>query len=211
MRVYFVRHGESEANASGVRQGSDGHLSDKGREQARMIGERFKKTPIDIIISSTQNRAKETTAELLTIIDKKVSYSDLFVERKNPTEMIGQHWESDETQSMLASIFEHYDQKEWHHSDEENFFDLVARADKAIAYINELKARDVLIVTHGFFVRVIVARLIFEETLTPQIFFKWLEATQMPNIGVVVCEEILRPNSKLLPMRSGWRLESWNS
>ncbi|MBU2616614.1 MAG: histidine phosphatase family protein [Nanoarchaeota archaeon] len=66
MKVYLIRHGESEGNKLGINQGqkNDFSLTEKGREQARKIGERLEKEKICAVYSSDLERAKET-AEII--------------------------------------------------------------------------------------------------------------------------------------------------
>lgn len=60
-RIFLARHGQSEGNRYGIMQGSlDIPLSEEGRAQARALGRRLAKTPIDRIISSDLGRALET-------------------------------------------------------------------------------------------------------------------------------------------------------
>lgn len=58
--VYFVRHGESEANVAPVFQSPDSPLSERGRHQAQLIGERVSQLRFDALISSPFARARET-------------------------------------------------------------------------------------------------------------------------------------------------------
>ncbi len=61
--IWFVRHGETTANAAGVWQGQgDVGLSARGREQARVVGERLRRTPFDLVGASDQVRARDTAA-----------------------------------------------------------------------------------------------------------------------------------------------------
>lgn len=68
--IFFVRHGESEANLQGVFAGqrNDSILTSKGREQARATALKIKKEGIVIntIISSPLKRSKET-AEIIAV------------------------------------------------------------------------------------------------------------------------------------------------
>ena len=64
-KVYFVRHAESEWNVKSVRQVGSAPITEKGQDQASLVGERFKDTPIDVVITSTMTRAKET-AEIIS-------------------------------------------------------------------------------------------------------------------------------------------------
>ena len=61
MKVYVVRHGESETNAKGLWTGwVNVHLTDLGREQAQKVGNFLKDIPFDKIYSSDLVRAMET-------------------------------------------------------------------------------------------------------------------------------------------------------
>ena len=59
--VYLVRHGQTEANQTGVFQGhADVPLDSSGLEQARLVGERLRQVPFDAILSSDLSRAAVT-------------------------------------------------------------------------------------------------------------------------------------------------------
>ena len=60
--VVLARHGESESAARGV-VGGDAGLTQRGRDQARLLGERLASTPIDVCLVSPAHRTRET-AEL---------------------------------------------------------------------------------------------------------------------------------------------------
>ena len=62
MKLYFVRHGESEANTQHVisnREGPFG-LTEPGKKQAGILAENLKDIPITAILSSPIRRARET-------------------------------------------------------------------------------------------------------------------------------------------------------
>jgi broad specificity phosphatase PhoE len=67
MKLYFVRHGESEANTRHVisNRESPFQLTDLGRGQAKVLAERLKDIPFTAIYSSPVRRARET-AEILS-------------------------------------------------------------------------------------------------------------------------------------------------
>lgn len=72
---YFVRHGESEGNATGTMQGHSDHvLTDRGRRQARATGRWFadEGIAVDRVFSSPLSRAMETAR----IIAESAEYAD---------------------------------------------------------------------------------------------------------------------------------------
>ncbi|MBC7325685.1 MAG: histidine phosphatase family protein, partial [Moorella sp. (in: Bacteria)] len=63
IRIYLVRHGETEWNNNGRYQGhTDVALSVSGRRQAELLRERFRSIPLDSVYSSDLSRARETAA-----------------------------------------------------------------------------------------------------------------------------------------------------
>jgi broad specificity phosphatase PhoE len=61
MRVYIIRHGESETNRSGLWTGwLDAPLTEKGREEAERVGALLQKTEFDKIYVSDLSRARST-------------------------------------------------------------------------------------------------------------------------------------------------------
>jgi broad specificity phosphatase PhoE len=59
--IYFVRHGESEANAARRFAGrSDSPLTERGREQAEAVAAVLAKVPFDRIVSSPLSRCRDT-------------------------------------------------------------------------------------------------------------------------------------------------------
>lgn len=84
MRIVLIRHGESEANRLGIKQGKtiDTSLSELGRKQAGRVAERLKNEKIDLIYASNLKRARETAEaiakhhNLNVIIDERLTEAD---------------------------------------------------------------------------------------------------------------------------------------
>ena len=135
--IYFVRHGETELNAKNIRQGPEGPLTEKGREQALVTAKRFPKHKgrPQVIIASPYERTRETAEIIGKELNMKVKYSDLLVERRNPTEIIG-HWGQEaDVKKIVDRIDKSYHADDLRFSDEENFVDLKKRAKKLLTYI----------------------------------------------------------------------------
>jgi broad specificity phosphatase PhoE len=79
MILYIVRHGESLGN-TGEDTGHDPALSEKGRLQARLLGERMSKVSLECIMSSTLIRAQETARAVALHQKKDVEAYDMLVE-----------------------------------------------------------------------------------------------------------------------------------
>eukprot|EP00092_Neocalanus_flemingeri_P026384 GFUD01028601.1.p1 GENE.GFUD01028601.1~~GFUD01028601.1.p1 ORF type:complete len:239 (+),score=77.32 GFUD01028601.1:138-854(+) len=74
-QLVVVRHGQTEANKTGILQGHlDGDLSELGREQARLVGERLKSWQFDLGIVSSLRRAVATAG---AVVDQSSSLKDV--------------------------------------------------------------------------------------------------------------------------------------
>jgi probable phosphoglycerate mutase len=186
--IYFVRHGQSLDNALPVFQSPYSPLTEKGREQAQKIAVRAANISFDVLISSSFQRAQETAAFIAEATGKRVETSDFFVERMKPTSVNGK-LHGDEAANALW--------KKWEESlytpgmrveDGENFDDIVARADKALAYLHDRPERSIFVVTHGYFLRTMLARVLVGDALTGEIFKRFQRGAMMENTGLTVLE-----------------------
>ncbi len=75
--IYISRHGETEWNVAGRIQGhTDVSLSERGREQARMLGRRLSSVRIDAAYSSDLSRAAETARVALGERDVPITFTE---------------------------------------------------------------------------------------------------------------------------------------
>lgn len=72
MRIYVIRHGETDANKNGMLQGRiDEPLNDYGVKLAKITGENMKGIKFDVCFSSPLNRALNTAKIVLEESDNK--------------------------------------------------------------------------------------------------------------------------------------------
>jgi len=71
MKLYFVRHGESEANTQHVISNYASHfgLTERGKEQVHLLADRLKEMPITTMYSSPVLRAMDTADILYQVLD----------------------------------------------------------------------------------------------------------------------------------------------
>ncbi|NYG08475.1 putative phosphomutase (TIGR03848 family) [Phycicoccus badiiscoriae] len=76
--VLLVRHGHSSANGEGILAGRlpGIHLTDRGREQADLLAERFRGLPVARVVSSPLERCLETAAPLAAAVGVEVTVDD---------------------------------------------------------------------------------------------------------------------------------------
>lgn len=205
--IYFVRHGETELNAQGVRQGSEGHLSEKGRAQALATAKRFPKHKgcPQIIIASPFERTKETAEIIGKELHMKVKYSDLLKERKNPTEIIG-HWSGEpEVKQIIDRIDKSYHEDNLRVSDEENFSDLKKRAKKLLGFISRRLQKRIILVTHGIFLKMVMSYMLYGDKLTASQYNNLSYFNPVKNAGMAICSYTHHWFKK-----NEWKILVWN-
>jgi uncharacterized phosphatase len=199
--VYFVRHGESEGNASTVMMGYKGALTETGRAQALELAERCSSLPIELVISSTLQRARETTEIFLSKNKLPVEYSDLFIERMNPSEIIGKAKDDPVGAEIRKTIWANF-KEGWRHSDEENFDDLKSRAIKALNYILARSEEHILVSGHGIFTRILLAAMLFGGDVTGAECGTIIKKIHTDNSGISIC--------KYNDVKQVWEILTWN-
>ncbi|SRR3712207_5937215 len=81
MKLYFVRHGETEWNTQRRFQGrKNSPLTVKGEEQAKKIAEKLKEIPFTTLYSSSLGRAKKTAQEIQKGRKISLEIMDEFIE-----------------------------------------------------------------------------------------------------------------------------------
>lgn len=82
MKLYLVRHGESECNVQRRLYGrTDCSLTEKGCRQAREVGEKLRDEKIDLCISSPLIRAAETARLVLAGRNVRIELDDDLMEQ----------------------------------------------------------------------------------------------------------------------------------
>ena len=203
--VYLVRHGESETNAGNIMFGKSAKLTARGHEQAKFIAQRCARLPIEIIISSGFLRADETARYIVDTVGKPLEQSDLFAERRHPSFPLGRFKSEPDYVAFEEGFWNKFDDPSWRHEDAENFDDLNARAQAALQLLAGRPEKNVLVVGHGLFTKVLAAKVVFGDGLTGSECIKVLRAFRLENTGLSVFEHD--------PEHAGgsvWRIAVWN-
>ena len=202
--LYFVRHGESVGNASEAFQFDYSELSEKGHEQAKAVAERATRINFDVLITSPMPRALETANYIHQATGKAIEHSDLFVERRRPRAQQGLVRTSPEALAIEEGIRTSSRTPGYRYADEENFDDLVHRAQKALHYLENLPSENILVVTHGLFLRVLVCCAIYGDKVTGEMLYGFFVHLRVGNTGLTV----MRYDDPIEPHT--WLLTTWN-
>lgn len=184
--IYFVRHGETDGNVGLHRQTPDTPLNEKGRSQAAFVAKRCAKLPIDMVVSSTMLRTRQTADYILGESPKPIEYSDLFIERLRPSQTWGKLHGDPKCMEIDKIIHDNFETPGFRHSDEETFDDIKNRALSALKFLAERPEQNILVVTHGFFMRIIMAVVIHGKSLTAKECSRFIRTFHMENTGLSI-------------------------
>jgi 2,3-bisphosphoglycerate-dependent phosphoglycerate mutase len=201
MKLFLVRHGQSQHNAAGLRQNKDDQLSEKGIEQAHFVASRFTEVPIDRFYASNFIRARQTAEIISEKINKSIEFTDLLCERKSPSVTEGKNWKDPEVVKITQETITHVNDPQWHHSDEENFFDFRNRALRFLELVESREDQNVLVVTHGGFMVMLLLVMKYRDKLLPSLYLELSEFIYSHNSGITVCDNSYDGN---------WWLITWN-
>lgn len=204
MRLYVIRHGVTELNATNIRQSSEGYLSEDGVQQARALADRLSNVTIDSIFTSTYPRARQT-ADIISARVKQllVQESPYLVEVRLPSEVIGKPKDDPRSERIIKTIQEHYGEPGWRYSDEETFEEFIGRAHTVLDYISKTGFQNVVVVSHERFIRVLVGVVLLGREFTPAVFRTVRQNLYVSNTGITVCQQFEHKPSS-------WRLMTLN-
>jgi phosphoserine phosphatase len=167
--LYFVRHGETDFNRQRIVQGRkiNSSLNATGIRQAEALAERFRDVPLDAIYTSELERARQT-ARIVADGHPAIrirSLADLEEMSWGVYEGLGSSVELD---SFLTDLYARWGRGEFDYRVEggESILELQERALRAVrTIVDEQAGRSVLVVTHGRFLRVLLASVLEEYGL----------------------------------------------
>jgi probable phosphoglycerate mutase len=204
MKLYLVRHGESEANVGHYCQAPDTKLTQIGLSQAKLVAHRFKTIPIDIILTSKYFRTQQTAKAIVDATDVPMEVHPLLHEQIRPTKLYGKPHTSPEFQRYLKLRNQHLHDKKWHFADEENHFDHARRINRLLKSLTQRPESSICAVTHGNTLRAIITSMLFGVNPTHQEIDRLWKLLQTSNTGITYCEY----NHHRQDNR--WLLVSWN-
>lgn len=158
--LYLIRHGQTNANAQGLKQGTINsditYLNEVGLAQAQNLAQKFDISFADRIICSPLERTKKTASILNASHDLPITYDERLLEIS-----YGQ-WDGQKNSDLRAKypdVFNFY----WNDvlpsyvkyaTDGEKFEDVIARVhDFRLDMLDKYPDEKIIVVTHGFTVK----------------------------------------------------------
>lgn len=173
MKIYFIRHGQTDWNLERKMQGgeSEKDLNETGIEQAKQAREKIKELHYDMIIRSPMKRVEQTTAIINEKKDVPIIVEERIRERKLG-ELEG-HVVTDELENNIWDYELNYNINSG-----ENLHDFEKRI---LEFIKEIKQKyddkTILVVAHGGVAKLLIAN-----------FYGMPESKNLVEIDVKNCE-----------------------
>jgi broad specificity phosphatase PhoE len=110
----------------------------------------------------------------------------LFTERVKPTSVNGKPF----TDATADTVWRAWTQSLYtpgmRVEDGENYDDILTRADAALALLHDRAEPSIVVVTHGYFLRTMVARVLLGDALTGEAFQHFHKVAAIENTGLTV-------------------------
>ncbi|HCT63805.1 MAG TPA: histidine phosphatase family protein [Lachnospiraceae bacterium] len=190
IRLYLIRHGETEWNKARRFQGwTDIELSDEGVEQARLLGQRFTKINIDEIYASPLKRAVATALPIAKTKGIEI------IKNENFKEINFGEWEGMTASEISAKYGKDFD--DFIVAPEKGEFPGDISFDRVIDRIKlgleevlyEKKDKNIVIVSHGGIIRLMIQYLMEFDG-------EWYNKTWIDNTSISLIE--IRKRGKLM-------------
>jgi broad specificity phosphatase PhoE len=201
-KVYFIRHAQTDGNSGDIQMGEEAMLTDTGIKQAKALSLRLKQENFDTCYSSPTPRSVDTAKIILSNHPHlKLQTDPCLVERRRPSQLIGLRKDDPLHHKVSTEIYENFDVDGHRYSNEENFDDLNNRSRRVLDLINNSDGENILVITHGYFMRIVAAKILFEKNLTGTICKQFIRTMHLQNTGI--CEFIQGEDGK-------WFVWRWN-
>ncbi|MDN4367713.1 adenosylcobalamin/alpha-ribazole phosphatase [Citrobacter portucalensis] len=161
MRLWLVRHGETEANVAGLYSGhAPTPLTERGIAQAQTLGTLLRNVPVDNVLCSELERARHTTQLILG--DREVPVRNM----PELNEMFFGDWEMRHHRDLAREDAKNYAVwcNDWQNAtptNGEGFQAFSLRVERFIAQLADYKTcQNLLVVSHQGVLSVLIARLL---------------------------------------------------
>lgn len=191
MKIYLTRHGQSEGNLGHIYQGPDESLTELGHKQAAFLANRFSTINIDLLLVSPYKRAQQTAKYVSEKKGIEITTNNLLIEKNWGSALTGKSRNDASVKETIDLLLEkEQSDPEFRLNDEERFIDIRDRAVKFLNFASTLNGKNegVCVVSHGHFLRVVIAVIIHGKEVTAKLFRDLFATTSMHNTGITAID-----------------------
>ncbi len=106
------------------------------------------------------------------------------VKRRKPSVLYGLNKADPVRVSIIKEIQDNFHLPGWRYSDEENFDLLNIRAQEIIKLVDQTKGKRILCFTHGYIMKIVIAKVLFDQNLTGSLRKEFARTMYMKNTGI---------------------------
>jgi broad specificity phosphatase PhoE len=210
LQLYFVRHGESVANAfdkaGETRPEEWDRLSERGWEQARSLGRRLKGLGLELIVASDMRRAQETAQGIAEVLDVPVQTDPDLHEVRQSDAFYASSPDYGETATLHWMPTADPDYAE---PGAESFNQIVARVKRVQQRLeHEAEERRIVGVSHYGFLHFFLGHTMFGEDFAPRHVLPLYQSSHA-NTGITIFERRTHRVMDGIDL-PGWILKTWN-
>lgn len=160
-KIFLTRHGQTEWNKKGISQGhKNSDLTDLGVNQAKWLGAKLEDEKIDLIVTSSLGRAKDTALHIRGKRDIEIIESDNLKEMHMGEWEGRSHVEIEELWPENVHDFRNQPHKYTPMEPAESIQNLIHRTSTELRDIaKKHKNKNILIVTHGIALHALFAHI----------------------------------------------------
>ncbi len=200
MRVYFVRHGQTELNVRHIHQPLDTGLSSVGTVQSEMVANALKSENIDTIFSSDLPRAVATAEKISAVTNVPIERTHTLREIRRPNSLYGiSHFHFKTIRYVFSTIWNH-DKIGWHYQDGESIYELHQRARSVVDKLESISTlhSNVVVVSHAVFLEILIAFICREQNLKTIDYFPIFSPfSKIKNSAITTLEFLERENGNV--------------
>jgi len=184
-RVYFIRHGQSEANEKNVLGGKSVQLSDQGHHQAVAVAERCQSIDIDTLYVSDFIRAEQTATAISEAIKIPLIKNPIFGEFLEASEFEGLAEDDDRVLAYRKERDFHVAANpDWRHGDGETVSEFMERLHQARHVLESAVGENIAVVSHAFFIQSFVATILLNTNHPSQEWLSIIKTFTHSNTGI---------------------------
>jgi broad specificity phosphatase PhoE len=188
MKVYFVRHGQTQGNVEQYAQGPEEPLNEAGMKQAERVAGRCTHLDFETIVVSDMVRAQQTATAIATATKKPLETSQLFREVSMADVFNGVD-QRERALEVNQEMPQQVENDEWFAQlGMESYRAVQARVRDAIAFLRSRSEERLLVVTHGTFLKFLIGEFLIGETATMEQLHAFRSRLQLSNTGISVVE-----------------------
>jgi probable phosphoglycerate mutase len=199
-RVYFVRHGQTNANVNAVWQDHSEKLSVAGELQAIKLAERVQNIDFDEMFISDYVRTQQTAKPILELKPVPFTLSPLLREEKIPTSWVGKDELDERGTEFAENMIEYANNIDWRIEDAENTDDIYNRIEGTLKMLENSTSQNILVVSHGNFLKQLVGYVLLGGQGSKKEVASFKRTFKSTNTGISIL--VLQDNR--------WRVLSWN-